>query len=162
MQLADIEPILAIERASFPVAWSVAGYEHELTQNQVAHYKTLVHHVQGIVGYAGYWLLGDELHISIIALDPAWRGRGLGELLLLDMLLAAYTHSSRMATLEVRSSNEVAQALYRKYRFEPVGTRPHYYHDTGEDACIMTVEPLDESYRQQLEAKWQQLQNRLA
>ncbi|MCL4869372.1 MAG: ribosomal protein S18-alanine N-acetyltransferase [Anaerolineae bacterium] len=161
MQLADIEPILAIERASFPVAWSVAGYEHELTQNQVAHYKTLVHPEVGIVGYGGYWLLGDELHVSIIALDPAWRGRGLGELLLLEMLMAAYTHSAQLATLEVRRSNEVAQALYRKYGFAIVGTRPRYYHDTGEDACIMTVEPLDGAYWQQLEEQWQQLQKRL-
>lgn len=161
MQLNDIEPILAIERASFPTAWSAHGYERELLENRNAFYSILTHDPQGIVGYAGYWLLADEVHISIIAVDPAWRGRKLGELLLLDLLFSAYTHPAILATLEVRRSNEVAQALYRKYGFVEVGLRPRYYHENGEDALLMTVEPLDEPYRQRLETAWQQLCARL-
>ena len=157
MQLSDIEPILVIERASFPTAWSARGYERELVENQNAFYTTLTHDQQGIVGYTGYWLLADEVHVSIIAIDPAWRGRRLGELLLLDLLFSAYTHAAILATLEVRRSNEVAQALYRKYGFVEVGMRPRYYHENGEDALLMTVEPLDEPYRQRLETAWQQL-----
>ena len=161
MQLADIESVLLIERASYPTAWTASGYAYELTNNQIAHYVTLSHETAGIVGYAGYWLLADEVHISIITVDPLWRGRGLGELLLLNILFAAYPHQARLATLEVRRSNEVAQALYHKYGFAQVGLRPRYYQDTGEDACIMTVEPLDAAYRQRLEAAWQTLSARL-
>ena len=161
MQLNDIEPILAIERVSFPTAWSAKGYERELLENKNAFYATLSHEEQGVVGYAGYWLLADEVHISIIAVAPAWRGRQLGELLLLNMLFSGYTHPACLATLEVRRSNEVAQALYRKYGFEEVGMRPRYYLDNDEDATLMTVEPLDEPYRQRLETAWQQLYARL-
>ncbi|MBK9050627.1 MAG: ribosomal protein S18-alanine N-acetyltransferase [Chloroflexi bacterium] len=161
MQLADIEPVLTIELASFPTAWTASGYAHELAENQIAHYVTLSHETAGIVGYAGYWLLADEVHISIITVDPGWRGRGLGELLLLEILFSAYSHPAQLATLEVRRSNEVAQALYRKYGFEQVGLRPRYYQDTGEDACIMTIEPLDDAYRQRLEGAWQTLSARL-
>lgn len=39
-------------------------------------------------------------------------------------------------TLEVRASNEVAQALYRRFGFVPVGVRARYYENT-EDAIIM-------------------------
>lgn len=161
MELNDIEPILAIERASFPTAWSAKGYERELLENRNAFYTTLSHETAGAVGYAGYWLLADEVHISIIAVDPAWRGRKLGELLLLNLLFSAYTHPAILATLEVRRSNEVAKALYRKYGFEEVGMRPRYYHDNNEDAVLMTVEPLDEAYRQQLDVAWQQLYHQL-
>lgn len=161
LQLDDIEAILTIERASFPTAWTANGYEYELTQNQNAHYVALAHNEAGIVGYAGYWLLADELHVSIIAVDAVWRGRGLGELLLLDLLFAAYTHNAQLATLEVRRSNEVAQALYRKYGFEEVGLRRRYYHDNNEDACIMTVQPLDAAYQTRLESGWQALCTRL-
>ncbi|MBP8000342.1 MAG: ribosomal protein S18-alanine N-acetyltransferase [Chloroflexi bacterium] len=161
MQLADIEPVLVIERASFPTAWSASGYEYELTGNAVAHYVVLTDEQGAIVGYAGYWLLADELHVSIIAVDPPSRGRGLGELLLLQLLFAAYDHAAVLATLEVRRSNEAAQALYRKYGFDLVGLRPRYYHDTNEDACIMTVSPLDEAYRHQLLDQWQTHQERL-
>lgn len=161
MQLADIESVLTIERVSFPTAWTASGYAYELTENQIAHYVTLSHETVGIVGYTGYWLLADEVHISIITVDPMWRGRGLGELLLLDILFEAYPHQARLATLEVRRSNEVAQALYRKYGFEQVGLRPRYYQDTGEDACIMTVDPLDIVYRKRLEVAWLTLSARL-
>ena len=40
-------------------------------------------------------------------------------------------------TLEVRTSNAPAIALYERYGFKSVGTRPRYYADTGEDAIIM-------------------------
>lgn len=161
LQIEDIEAILVIERASFSTAWTAQGYEHEITENELAHYVVLSHEERGIVGYAGYWLLADEAHISIIAVEPAWRGRGLGELLLLDLLFSACNYPAQLATLEVRRSNVVAQALYRKYGFEEVGVRLRYYHDNEEDACIMTVQPLDAAYREHLEQHQQTLWARL-
>ena len=55
-------------------------------------------------------------------------------------MLLACELSPLLVTLEVRRSNVVAQALYRKYRFEEVGVRRRYYRDTGEDAILMTVD----------------------
>jgi ribosomal-protein-alanine N-acetyltransferase len=46
------------------------------------------------------------------------------------------------ATLEVRLSNMPARRLYEKYGFRPVGIRPRYYSDNGEDALIMTTDSL--------------------
>ena len=92
-----------------------------------------------IVGYGGLWKMVDETHISTIAVMPEYRGRGIGELLLLAMIDASPEIGAKLVTLEVRKSNEVAQALYRKYRFEVVGERKHYYSDNGEDAWIMTT-----------------------
>jgi ribosomal-protein-alanine N-acetyltransferase len=46
----------------------------------------------------------------------------------------------RVASLEVRASNEAAQALYRKLGFHDVGRRPRYYGDNGEDAVLMDRE----------------------
>jgi ribosomal-protein-alanine N-acetyltransferase len=91
-------------------------------------------------------MLADELHVSTIAVDRRWQGRGLGELLLLNMLTMAYEMPVTMATLEVRRGNLVAQSLYRKYRFEVVGERRRYY-EGREDALIMTAAPLDAVYR---------------
>jgi ribosomal-protein-alanine N-acetyltransferase len=54
-----------------------------------------------------------------------------------------------VATLEVRLSNEPARLLYQRFGFRPVGLRPRYYSDNGEDALIMTTEPLDSDVMRQ-------------
>jgi ribosomal-protein-alanine N-acetyltransferase len=101
-----------------------------------------------VIGFAGFWLIGDEVHISTIAVHPDWRGRGLGELLLLNLLHVAAQKPATMVTLEVRTSNIGAQRMYEKYQFDHVGRRRRYYKDTGEDALIMTIPALTASYSQ--------------
>jgi ribosomal-protein-alanine N-acetyltransferase len=153
MALADLPAVLEIDRLSFPTPSKAHLYQHELAENRLAHYQVLVCRKDGrevVLGHAGYWLLADEAHISTIAVRPDCRGRGLGELLLLNLLLEAYKLQAAIATLEVRRGNRVAQALYEKYRFELVGERRGYYRDTGEDALLMTV-VLDAEYRSWLE-----------
>jgi len=106
-----------------------------------------------VVGYVGLWFLADEAHIISIAVRRAYRGRGLGELLLLSALELSVLRGARYATLEVRVSNRVAQGLYAKYGFQQVGLRPRYYADNGEDAFILTVEGIDTpAYRERLRA----------
>ncbi len=68
-----------------------------------------------------------------------WRGRGIGELMLLAMIERSIELGAHEVTLEVRVSNTVAQNLYRKYGFEVVGRRPGYYRDNNEDADLMTA-----------------------
>ncbi len=95
-----------------------------------------------VVGYGGMWLMVDEAHISTIASHPNWRGRGVGELLLVAMIDRAAEVNANVVTLEVRVSNMTAQSLYRKYGFQTVGQRRGYYSDNGEDALIMTTPPI--------------------
>jgi ribosomal-protein-alanine N-acetyltransferase len=40
-------------------------------------------------------------------------------------------------TLEVRVSNDAAQAMYRRFGYAPAGIRKNYYSDEGEDGLIM-------------------------
>jgi [ribosomal protein S18]-alanine N-acetyltransferase len=95
-----------------------------------------------VIGLAGFWLMGDEAHISTIAIHPDWRGLSLGEWLLLTLIEVAQALDAQTATLEVRPSNHRALALYQKYKFEQVGRRPRYYSDNDEDALILTTPPL--------------------
>jgi len=116
-----------------------------------------------ITGYAGMWMFVDEAHISTIASHPAWRGRGVGELLLLSLMREAERRAAIVVTLEVRVSNTVAQHLYLKYGFEQVGLRKRYYRDNGEDALIMTVQQFQRpEYKQRLAGLEQALRRRLA
>jgi ribosomal-protein-alanine N-acetyltransferase len=165
MTLPDLPAVQAIDKRSFPTPARSGLFEHELEQNNIAYYQVLGVKKNGrtanIIGFAGYWLIADEIHISSIATHPQWRKRGLGELLLLNLLFLSYEHPANMVTLEVRRSNEVAQALYIKYLFEEVGIRPRYYRDTGEDAVLMTMAFLNARYHQFLEKQQELLFQRL-
>ena len=113
----------------------------ELETNRLAHY--LVARVgDEVAAYGGMWLMVDEAHITTSRSIPAWRRQRIGERLLLAFLDLALERGAHEATLEVRLSNLPARRLYEKFGFRPVGLRPRYYSDNGEDALIMTTEPL--------------------
>lgn len=143
MALGDIPAVMAIDRAAFPSPAPEQMFINELTDNRLAHYQVLVRDEaagETIIGFAGFWLMADEVHVSTIAVAPAERSRGRGEWLLLNLLQLACALDPLLVTLEVRRGNSVAQALYAKYRFEEVGLRRRYYRDTGEDALLLTVD----------------------
>ena len=143
LRVSDLPAVLPIEARSFATPTSENLFRRELTENRLAHHQALLieegqeHEI--LVGYAGYWVMADEVHVTTIAVDPPWRGHGFGELLLLDMLYAAIELEAALVTLEVREHNTVAQSLYGKYGFERVGLRRNYYRDTGEAAILMTL-----------------------
>jgi ribosomal-protein-alanine N-acetyltransferase len=142
MGLADLPAVHAIERASFFPPWPDEAYRNELETNRLATY--VVARLDGVViGFAGIWLMVDEAHVTTFAVDPAWRRRKVGERLLVALLDIAMARGAREATLEVRLSNVGARRLYEKYGFRPVGIRPRYYSDNGEDALVMTTDPLE-------------------
>ena len=93
-----------------------------------------------IAGYVGIWFQGDQAHITEIAVRESMRGRGIGELLLIGTVRAAYEQGLEEVTLEARVSNFIAQRLYDKYGFNEVGIRKNYYADNREDAVIMTTD----------------------
>jgi ribosomal-protein-alanine N-acetyltransferase len=151
MRLDDLEEVHLIELASFSSPWPPNAYRSELETNRLANYL-VVRAGDRIIAFGGMWLMVDEAHITTFAVHPAWRRQRVGERLLLAFLDLAIDRHAREATLEVRLSNIGARRLYEKYGFRPVGLRPRYYSDNGEDALIMTTEPLaDASFRTRLE-----------
>jgi ribosomal-protein-alanine N-acetyltransferase len=116
-----------------------------------------------IVGYGGLWVGVDEGHITTLAVQPRYRGQGIGELLLNGLIDLAFELHATMLTLEVRVSNTVAQSLYQKYGFVSAGHRPRYYEDNGEDALIMWTIPIQSSeYQERLRELRYHLFNRLS
>ena len=141
MTVEDLRAVHAIERASFFVPWPDDAYRNEILTNRLATY-VVARAGDEIVGFGGLWVMVDEAHITTFAVDPRWRRRGVGEWILLALLDRAQERHAREATLEVRLSNMPARRLYEKYGFRPVGIRPRYYSDNGEDALIMTTDAL--------------------
>lgn len=118
---------------------------------------------QPIAGFAGMWQLYDEAHVTTIGVDLPYRGRGLGEALLLRLLDESVRRGANMLTLEVRISNDGAIRLYEKYGFSIHGVRPRYYSDNGEDAYLMWSPSLrDEAFLALVEQHRTALIDRLA
>jgi ribosomal-protein-alanine N-acetyltransferase len=94
---------------------------------------------QHIFGFAGFWMMAGEAHITNIAVWEKHRRQGIGELLLIAIIDLATELDARFITLEVRASNTAAQSLYSKYGFTRVGVRRGYYTDNREDGVLMSL-----------------------
>lgn len=139
MTLDDVSRILEIEHKSFTLPWSEEAFTLELTQNHFAKYVVAV--ADGVViGYGGTWVIIDEAHITNVAVHPDFRGHGIGELLMQQLMALAISYGAERMTLEVRVSNTVAINLYEKMGFLSHGIRKGYYTDNNEDAIIMWAE----------------------
>jgi len=143
MRLEDVPAVHEIERLSFATPWPAYAFEQELRGNRLARY-VVARAGERVVGFAGVWLMVDEAHITTFGVHPEWRRQGIGRQLLLNLVDLGGALRARRLTLEVRVSNEAAQALYRSFGFEVVGRRPRYYTDDGEDALVMTTPDLDD------------------
>lgn len=150
MRAADLDAVLLIERASFKTPWSRQAFLHELERNRVAglwvawaRRSGSGNRVAEVVGYLCLWAVADEVHVTNLAVDPAWRGEGIGRLLLGTLLVHHRAAGARRAFLEVRPGNVEARRLYQGLGFREVGRRRGYYVDTGEDALLLEAR-LDE------------------
>jgi len=145
MRIEDLRQVQAIEEQSFSTPWSMNAFRFELLENPNGHCWVAVFD-DTLAGFIICWLIVDEMHIASIAVHPKYRGMGIAKKLINTGLSELIAKGARMATLEVRAGNNVAQSLYRYFGFDEVGLRKAYYKDTHEDALLMTVEPLDSDY----------------
>lgn len=138
MTLDDVERVSELEQLAFPTPWPAEAFFNELTINKHARY--IVAEADGeVVAYCGMWMLLDEAHITNVAVHPRYRGKGIGERLLRQMMSRALAEGGKKMTLEVRPSNRIARRLYEKLGFSERGIRKKYYSDNDEDAIIMWV-----------------------
>ena len=167
MRLEDIPEVSRVERQCFSNPWPQSAYRRELRNLSNNYYVVLWYRPDNanepprqeqrgglsgllpfvrrndprstdqVVGFGGMWVLYDEAHVTTIGVRPDHRGKGLGEVLLVELFERAWERNAEWLTLEVRVSNESAQSLYHKYGFSRQGIRRRYYSDNGEDAYIM-------------------------
>ena len=138
--LAEIDAILAIEEASFTNPWTREMYLAELDHAGVAFFYVARDAGRRIVGFCSFWRVLDELHINNLAVSPEFRRQGVASALLARVIEVGAGMGSRRATLEVRSSNDVARRLYGGFGFVVAGVRRGYYTNPVEDALVLCRE----------------------
>lgn len=132
---SELDSVYAIEELSYSRPWT-----RELLQNEFSNpisLRVALRKTDLLIGYSFNHVVLDELHILNVAILPAYRNLGLGELLILDTLHQAAISGAKTAYLEVRKSNTSALRLYQKCGFIQTGVRKCYYSDNGEDAILM-------------------------
>ncbi len=134
LSYSDLPQVIALERRAFATPWSLAMFVLELSKPSGI-CLAAVDDDRRLVGYLVCSRYADVWHLMNIAVDPSARRRGYAQALLAEMLTRGGPDDAY--TLEVRASNTPAIVLYERFGFRSAGTRPRYYHDTGEDAVIM-------------------------
>ena len=139
----DLPAVLEIERVSFAHPWSAELVRRELTHDWstiLLVEEPLASGERQLLGFAIFWIVHDEVHVLNVATDPVHRRRGVARVAMEATLERGRRKRCALATLEVRRSNEAALHLYKSLGFRPVGIRPNYYVDEGEDAIVMVLD----------------------
>jgi ribosomal-protein-alanine N-acetyltransferase len=145
MRIDDLAQVQAIDEMSFSTPWPKNAYRYELLENPNG-YCWVAEVGDKLVGVIVCWLIVDEVHIATIAVNPEYRGMGIGKQLVIRGLQELISKGALSATLEVRAGNTIAQNLYYHFGFKLVGERKNYYKDNFEDALLLTVDLLDSDY----------------
>jgi ribosomal-protein-alanine N-acetyltransferase len=142
MRRRHVRSVLGIETQVYPRPWTMSLFLSELGLRATrAYFVAKVG--RDVVGYAGLMVSVDEGHVTTIAVDPAWHRHQIGTRLLLAVSREAIARDLDALTLEVRVSNQPAQAMYRRFGFSAVGIRKGYYAETNEDALVMWARHID-------------------
>jgi [ribosomal protein S18]-alanine N-acetyltransferase len=133
----DVPEVVAIEVSSYRFPWSEGIFRDCL---KVGYVCRVALQIDVVAGYGIVSTGAGEAHILNLCVRPELRCRGIGTLLLEDLLQRAAA-AVDMAYLEVRPSNTAAIRLYQAFEFEHIGTRRGYYQapDGREDAAVFKL-----------------------
>ncbi len=143
----DLPLLAGLEREMFPGdAWDERTWWAELAGRPRRSYVVAVDPAAAetdppepprIAGYAGVDLAGDTADVMTVAVRAAYRGRGVGDALLSEIVCRAAASGAAALLLEVRADHGAALALYRRHGFEQVAVRRRYYQPDDVDALVL-------------------------
>jgi ribosomal-protein-alanine N-acetyltransferase len=140
MRLADVDEVHALEARAYSFPWTRGNFVDSLV---AGHLAEVLRDADGTL--VGYWLAMpgvDEMHLLNLAVAPEHQHRGHARCMLDALVQRCRALGAHALWLEVRESNERAQALYRRYGFVAVGRRRGYYpaaRGRREDAIVMSL-----------------------
>jgi ribosomal-protein-alanine N-acetyltransferase len=128
----DIRAIRAIERESFSDPWSESDFYQFF--NYRSTFVAVVEVSREIAGYVAGEMLGDEVRVVGLAIHPAFRGQGLGRVLVERMKSDCEKYKRKRVVLEVPERNLAAQKFFRACGLVAYAVLRGFDQETGEDA----------------------------
>ena len=139
MQLEDLQHVMAIEKEAFPDPWHETFFKRELKKRKKHSHLYVAKLQNKVIGFIVFYIFSGEGHIHNIAVDTAYRRRGIGKYLLESALEIIEKNDVNEVFLEVSVRNTAALQLYKKYQFQVFGVRKRYYSN-GDDAYVLRKE----------------------
>ena len=128
-----VQAIYAVMSDVYSVSpWTLEQIQADLSQDQT--WYALAYDGAEVIGFLAVQENIFEAEVLQIAVKRAYQGQGIAS------ALFATLPTDKEIFLEVRKSNQRAQAFYKKERMAVIAERKAYYHDPVEDAIIMKRE----------------------
>ena len=117
----------------YPVSpWTLEQIQADLSQDQI--WYALAYDGEEVIGFLVAQENLFEAEVLQIAVKGAYQGQGIASALFATLPI------DKEIFLEVRKSNQRAQAFYKKEKMVVIAERKAYYHIPVEDAIIMKRE----------------------
>ncbi len=134
IKFSHLSQMAEIEREAFDQPWTENMFIPEVEDVNAVY--TIGVRGDEVICYGGFHKVFDEAHITNIAVKSSERGKGLGKLLMSELLNRARLAGMNFATLEVNIKNTTAINMYMSFGFKVEGVRKRYYNNV-DDAYIM-------------------------
>lgn len=138
MGFEDIEAVVKIEKENFSVPWDENGFLSFMLREGTIFLTAL--NDNEVVGYCGLISAADEADITNVSVSQSMRKKGIGGMLLSELIKEAGESGIKKIFLEVREGNIPAISLYNGFGFKQVGMRKDYYEKPVENALLMLKE----------------------
>lgn len=134
MTITELDYIKDIFTSDFDDFWNYNILKEELESKNSKYIVAIID--RKIVGFAGIKVMLDEADIMNIVTKKDFRNKGIGNLLLENLITLSRNLNLNTITLEVNEENMPAIRLYEKFGFRNLGVRKNYYKD--KNGIIMT------------------------
>ena len=125
-RMADARELARIHALGFYRGWPAGEFESFLADAHTPVYVACDAR-RRIAGFALIRVVADESELLTIAVDPKWRGKGLGRALLKAVFDDLLLTPARRMFLEVSEDNAAAIRLYQRHGFATISSRKGYY-----------------------------------
>ena len=142
--IVHLNECVDLDQKSLNGLWSKSQWARELTDPRRICLGIINLETKKLLGLCSAWLVIDELHLTVLAIHPMHKRKGLGRFLLSDLIKRSKSLQTNHIHLEVKKNNETAIAFYKAMGFKTVGHRSNFYKD-GSDALLLNKETFNKS-----------------
>jgi len=135
--IMHLNACIDLDQKSLKGLWSKSQWEDELTNPKRICLGVIDLETKKLLGLCSAWLIIDELHITSLAVLPTEQRKGLGKLLISNLIKHPKVLRINHMYLEVKDTNEQAKAFYKSMGFKIERYRSNFYKD-GSNAIIFT------------------------